>query len=116
MAEIINIEVTSYNKNQLQQAVNTQFTQLGVTTAQTTAVAQTISVNEFFTAYEDLFYQISKLGETNSHEYLVKKSSEYIGAVSTNEEVQALLDEITSLRQENLDLQKTLLTISTPTN
>ena len=48
MAEQVNIEVTTYNKNQLQQAVNTKFTQLGVTTAQTTAVAQTISVNEFF--------------------------------------------------------------------
>jgi hypothetical protein len=115
MAEIINIEVTSYNKKQLDQAVNTQFTQLGVTTAGTAAV-QTISVDEFFTAYEDLFYQIPKLGETNSHEYLVKKSSEYIGAVSTNDEVQALLQEITQLRQENLDLQKTILTISTPTS
>ena len=115
MAEQINIEVTTYNKNQLQQAVNTQFTQLGVTTVPTSA-APTISINEFFSAYEDLFYQIPKLGETNSHEYLVKKSSEYIGAVSTNEEVQALLQEITQLRQENLDLQKTIITISTPTN
>jgi hypothetical protein len=115
MAEQINIEVTTYNKNQLQQAVNTQFTQLGVTT-DSTVITQTISINEFFTAYEDLFYQIPKLGEINSHEYLVKKSSEYIGAVSTNDEVQALLQEITQLRQENLDLQKTILTISIPTN
>jgi hypothetical protein len=115
MAEQINIEVTTYNKTQLQQSVNTQFTQLGVTT-DSTVIAQTISVNEFFTAYEDLFYQIPKLGEINSHEYLVKKSSEYIGAVSTNDEVQALLQEITQLRQENLNLQKTILTISTPTN
>jgi hypothetical protein len=115
MAEQINIEITTYNKKQLDQAVNTQFTQLGVTNT-STVFTQTLSVNEFFTAYENLFYQIPKLGEINSHEYLVKKSSEYIGAVSTNNEVQALLQEITQLRQENLDLQKTILTISTPTN
>jgi hypothetical protein len=68
----------------------------------------------FFDAYDNLFYQIPKLGETNSHEYLVKKSSAYIGAVSTNDEVQALLDEITQLRQDNLELQQTILTLQTP--
>lgn len=114
MAEIVNIEVTSYNKNQLNQAVNTQFTQLGVAATETVVTDPTISVNQFFNEYETLFYQIPKLGETNSHEYLVKKSSEYIGAVSTNEEVEALLQEITSLRQENLDLQQTILTLQTP--
>jgi len=114
MAEKVNIEVTSYNKNQLTQAVNTQFTQLGVATTETVVTDPTISVNQFFNEYETLFYQIPKLGETNSHEYLVKKSSEYIGAVSTNEEVEALLQEITSLRQENLDLQQTILTLQTP--
>lgn len=114
MAEKINIEVTSYNKKQLEQTLNTQFTQLGVTTQNTVAAAQEVSVNEFFLSYDNLFYQIPKLGETNSHEYLVKKSSEYIGAVSTNDEIQALLQEITQLRQENLDLQKTILTLQTP--
>ena len=112
MSEKVNIAVTSYNKSKFQQTVNTQFTQFGITTTQPTI--QTLSVNDFFNAYDSLFYQIPKLGETNSHEYLVKKSSAYIGAVSTNDEVQALLDEITQLRQDNLELQKTILTIQTP--
>lgn len=113
MSEKVNIAVTSYDKNKFQQTVNTQFTQFGVTTT-SQPIAQTISVNEFFDAYDNLFYQIPKLGETNSHEYLVKKSSAYIGAVSTNDEVQALLDEITQLRQDNLELQQTILTLQTP--
>jgi hypothetical protein len=111
MSEKINIEVTSYDKSKFQQTVNTQFTQFGTITPQ--PLTSTLSVNDFFNAYETLFYQIPKLGETNSHEYLVKKSSEYIGAVSTNEETQALVNEITNLRQENLDLQKTIITIQT---
>tara|TARA_R110000868_G_scaffold190592_1_gene434439 strand:+ start:5401 stop:5742 length:342 start_codon:yes stop_codon:yes gene_type:complete len=112
MSEKVNISVTSYDKNKFQQTVNTQFTQFGVTATQ--SPIQTLSVNDFFNAYDSLFYQIPKLGETNSHEYLVKKSSAYIGAVSTNDEIQALLDEITQLRQDNLELQKTILTIQTP--
>jgi hypothetical protein len=112
MSEKVNIAVTSYDKNKFQQTVNIQFTQFGVAATQPTA--QTLSVNDFFNAYDSLFYQIPKLGETNSHEYLVKKSSAYIGAVSTNNEVQALLDEITQLRQDNLELQQTILTIQTP--
>jgi hypothetical protein len=112
MSEKINISVTSYDKNKFQQTVNTQFTQFGVTTTQPST--QTLSVNDFFNAYDSLFYQIPKLGEINSHEYLVKQSSAYIGAVSTNDEVQALLDELTQLRQDNLELQKTILTIQTP--
>ena len=112
MSEKVNIAVTSYDKNKFQQTVNTQFTQFGVTTIQ--PASQTLSVNDFFNAYDSLFYQIPKLGEINSHEYLVKQSSAYIGAVSTNDEVQALLDELTQLRQDNLELQKTILTIQTP--
>jgi hypothetical protein len=112
MSEKVNIAVTSYNKSKFQQTVSTQFTQFGVTATQ--PPTQTLSVNDFFNVYDSLFYQIPKLGETNSHEYLVKKSSAYIGAVSTNDEVQALLDEITQLRQDNLELQKTILTIQTP--
>jgi hypothetical protein len=114
MTEIVNIEVTSYNRNQLNQTVNTSFTQLGVNDTDISVTGPSISVDQFFTEYENLFYQIPKLGEINSHEFLVKKSSEYIGAVSTNEEVEALLREITSLRQENLELQQTIITIQTP--
>jgi len=114
MAENVNIEVTAYSKSQLQRTVNTNFTELGVDTTAQPVVDTETSVNEFFQNYNELFYDIPKQGETNSHEYLITKSSEYVGAASNNEEVQALIEEITQLRQENLELQKTILTLQTP--
>lgn len=115
MVETINIEVLKYNKAELTRTVNTQFTQFGVTaSADQPPIADTITIPEFFSAYQNLFYTIPKYGETNSHEYLVKTSGDYIGGEAINEEVQALQQEITQLRQENLDLQQSLLNLQTP--
>lgn len=109
MSERVIITKTSYNKSQFDQVVDNQFNQL--VPASTASVAQTIDVNQFFQAYENLFYQIPKLGDTNSHQYLVNKSSNYIDENAISDEVQALLEEITQLRQENLDLQRQIITI-----
>lgn len=115
MVETINIEVTKYNKAELTRTVNTSFTQFGVTSPATQApIEETITVSEFFTAYNTLFYTIPKSGDTNSHEYLVKTSGEYVGGVGINQEVEALQQEITQLRQENLDLQQSLLNLQIP--
>ena len=111
MSEKIIINKTAYNKNQFGQVVNNQFTQF--TTTPTSSIALTIDVNQFFQAYENLFFQIPKVGDTKSHQYLVNKSSEYIGENAISEEVQALLEEITQLRQENLDLQRQVITVQT---
>jgi hypothetical protein len=46
------------------------------------------------------------LGEANSHEFLIKQSTEYIGFEEQNQTIQALLDEITELREENLEIRK----------
>jgi hypothetical protein len=73
-------------------------------------VAPTISVAEFFQNYQQIFFLIPKLGEANSHEYLIKTSQEYIGSSGINEDtIQALINEITQLRQENLDLQQQII-------
>jgi hypothetical protein len=111
MSEKIIINKTAYNKNQFGQVVNNQFTQF--TSTPTASIALTIDVNQFFQAYENLFFQIPKVGDTKSHQYLVNKSSEYIGENAISEEVQALLEEITQLRQENLDLQRQVITVQT---
>ena len=109
MSERVIITKTSYDKSQFTQVVNNQFTQLVVTP--TASIAQTIDVNQFFQAYDNLFYQIPKLGENNSHQYLVNKSGNYIDENAISEEVQALLEEITQLRQENLELQQQVVTL-----
>ena len=111
MSEKIIINKTAYNKNQFGQVVNNQFTQF--TSTPTASVALTIDVNQFFQAYENLFFQIPKVCDIKSHQYLVNKSSEYIGENAMSDEVQALLEEITQLRQENLDLQRQVITVQT---
>jgi hypothetical protein len=40
--------------------------------------------------YNDLFYDIPELGDINSHEYLIKKSSEYINFEANQEEIDRL--------------------------
>jgi hypothetical protein len=57
-----------------------------------------------------LFFTIPKLGDINSHEYLIKTSTDYIGvSQQTNDTIQALVEEVTSLRQENLGLQQQII-------
>ena len=109
MAQQVKLTKQVYDKNQYQKVIDTSFTQL-VQPASSATGSALPSVNQFFDYYNQLFFDIPKFGETNSHEYLIKTSTEYIGASSVaNTELQALIDEITGLRQENLDLQQQLL-------
>ena len=96
-----------YDKSQYEKVIDTSFTQL--IQPQVTSSLPTITVAEFFQNYQELFFSITKFGDTNSHEYLVKTSSEYIGSTNVNDDlIQALLEETNQLRQENLDLQQQL--------
>ena len=52
--------------------------------------------------YNELFFDIPETGPTNSHEFLIQRSSEYINFEPNNEEIQALQDEIAQLRTELL--------------
>lgn len=101
-----------YDKNQYRKVIDTSFTQLVSITPLTGSISEIAlpSVTEFFEYYNQLFFDIPKLGEVNSHEYLIKSSQEYIGtSTAVNDEIQALIDEVTELRQENLNLQTQLL-------
>ena len=109
--EQINLNKQVYDKNQFQKVIDTSFTQLVNVTSSLTSSLPTISVDQFFQYYQDLFFQIPKLGDINSHEYLIKTSTDYIGvSQQTNDTIQALVEEVTSLRQENLTLQQQTLT------
>jgi len=104
MEQKVDTKKKVFNKAQYPKTINTQFSQLGVTSI-TQAIAETPTVEEFFNLYDELFYDIPALGATNSHEYLVKTSGEYIDFDQQNEIIEALQQEITSLREENLKLQ-----------
>jgi len=104
MGQKVDTKKKVFNKAQYPKTINTQFSQLGVTSI-TQAIAETPTVEEFFNLYDELFYDIPALGATNSHEYLVKTSGEYIDFDQQNEIIEALQQEITDLREENLKLQ-----------
>lgn len=90
--------------------VNTSFTEL--ITPQSAVTASAVSVSDFFSIYENLFFDIPVSGSTNSHQYLVQRSSEYLGGSTIDQEKQALIEEINSLRQQLVDLSQNYLTIS----
>lgn len=103
-----------YNKNQYQKVIDTSFSQLGPSnpTPVATPTNTQEQINQFFQTYQTLFFDIPKFGETNSHEYLIKTSQDYVGSTFNDEEVQILLEEITSLRQTNLDLNQLIVNLS----
>jgi hypothetical protein len=114
MSENINFNKQVYNKNTYSKVIDTSFKELGVQTIQEQIAAQP-TVNEFFNMYNDLFYNIPELGTTNSHEYLIKTSSEYIGFEANQEEILALQAEISQLRIDLLDAQKQVISLQTGT-
>jgi hypothetical protein len=101
--ERINLNKQVFSKTQYERTINTNFTQLVTTAVETGSILP--SIDEFFSYYQALFFDIPKFGPTNSHEYLIKTSQDYIGASNIiDDQIQALIDEVTELRQDNLDL------------
>jgi hypothetical protein len=115
MSENVNFNKQVYNKNDYQKIIDTSFTQLGVQTIQEQLNVQP-TTDEFFAMYNDLFYNINELGNTNSHEYLIKTSSEYINYTDNQILIDALQAEITQLRTELLDSQKQVIELQTGTS
>ena len=101
---------TVFNKEAYENTIDTSFSQIPTPSL---PLEDTITVEEFFNLYDAIFYDIPTNGDTNSHEYLVKTSGDYIGFDQTNEDIQALLDEITVLRQQNLELTQQVITLQT---
>jgi predicted alpha/beta hydrolase family esterase len=105
MAEEIQFNKNVFNKNTYSKVIDTSFTQLGVQSI-SDQIQNQPTTTDFFNMYNDLFYIIPEKGEINSHEFLIKKSSEYIGFEANQEEIIALQNEIAQLRIELLDTQK----------
>jgi hypothetical protein len=97
-----------YDKNAYENVIDTSFSSVSTPPL---PLADTITVTEFFSLYNTIFYDIPTTGDINSHAYLVAKSGDYINADQVNEDVQALLDEITVLRQDLLAANQQILTL-----
>ena len=93
-----------YSKTEYPKVIDTKFSQLGVVSLNE-QIDNTVTVNQFFELYNQLFYDIPALGQTDSHEFLVKTSGEYINFDQDSEEIEALRAEITQLRRDLLQAQ-----------
>jgi hypothetical protein len=102
----IPIQKTVFNKDTYSRVVDTQFSQLINQGAEEETLSFT--VDDFFQLYDEVFYQIPKEGDTNSHQYILQREADYLGISISQDDVQALLNEITSLRQQVLEAQQTI--------
>jgi hypothetical protein len=102
----IPVQKTVFSKDSYSRLVDTQFSQLlnqGVVEE-----TPSFTIDDFFRLYNQLFYQMPREGDTNSHMALLKREADYLGISISQDDLQALLDEITSLRQQLLDTQTTV--------
>ena len=106
MSSQIPIEKQVFDKNQFGKVIDTEFTQL--INQQIEVPTPTFTLDDFFTLYDQLFYQIPKEGDANSHRYILQREADYLGVIIDQDDIQALLDEITTLRQQVLDAQTAL--------
>lgn len=90
-----------YSSVQYPKVVETKFTELAPILVE--EVQDALTVDKFFEYYEQLFFEIPVTGDINSHEYLIKRSSEYVGENILSDSEKALIEEINSLRQQLLE-------------
>tara|TARA_R110002153_G_scaffold154202_1_gene306271 strand:+ start:183 stop:530 length:348 start_codon:yes stop_codon:yes gene_type:complete len=106
MEQRVNLNKDVFAKQQYEKVIDTSFNQL-IEPDSVIAVEQLPTVDEFFEDYSALFFQIPKTGD-NSHETLIISSTDYIGFQPLNDEIQALTEEITSLRLQLLSANQQL--------
>lgn len=120
MEEKLDLNKKSFNKYQYEKVIDTKFSQLATPLPTNLVINEpnpfstSLEINVFFSKYSQLFFDIPKTGATNSHEYLIKTSSEYVDFQVMNDEMLALIDEINALQAQNLELNQKLIEIQLP--
>jgi len=100
-----------FGKVSYPKVIDTEFKQL-VKPEEILPIEEPMTVAEFFSEYDRLFFEIPQNG-ASSHDELVKRSSAYIGVTGQSEQIQALLDEINELRAQLLSAQQEIVNLST---
>lgn len=107
--DLINIRLSKeiYDKDSYEQLVDTSFssTEISPDSPNIDDISEELTVEDFFDAYNELFYEIPQNGEINSHQFLVQKSGDYINFDPNQEEIEALQKEIGELRTQLLQEQ-----------
>ena len=112
-SENVQLVREAFNRKEFNDTINTNFTELGVSVSQEQDLSffdpNLATVGDFFTIYQNLFYSIPKGNvvsgeEINSHIFLIERSTAYTNFISQQEEIDALMQEISDLRVQNLEL------------
>ena len=112
MPQEVNLIKEVYSRNTFTRVVDTSFSELYTPVTASIAPSQQITVDEFFDLYNELFFDIPATGEINSHEYLVARSTEYLGGGVLTDNEKAYIEEINSLRQQLLEANANFLSLS----
>lgn len=108
----IDLKLENVSKQELKKITNSDFTYFNIPDSQENFIP---TIDDFFRYYNQLFYDIPKEGD-NSHMELIENSSLYLNYSPNEEELNALREEIFSLRTENLELNKRILDIQNKNN
>jgi hypothetical protein len=102
MANNIPIKQVVYDKNSFSKVIDINFRELN----NSQPVREEITIEEFFRIYEDVFFNIPKEGDIESHRFILNKEAEYLGVRFGDDiDIQALLEEITDLRRQLVNVE-----------
>lgn len=107
MRQRVDLNRKVYNKDDYQKTIDTSFKEL-LPIPPPEEVSVTLTVEQFFQAYNDLFFEIPKTG-INSHNTLIQQSTEYVGSEQRDTELEALIQEVNDLRAQLLEAQQELV-------
>lgn len=109
MGKDIQIKKTVYSKKNFDKVIDRKFKTFVLDEEESQ-----VSIEEFFALYDELFYDIPVLGENQSHEYIINRSSELVEIETDTQDIEPLLDEIATLREQILSLNQQLIEANTP--
>lgn len=112
MSKEVKLVKEVYGRNTYTKVIDTSFSELYTPVTASVTVGTEVTVDTFFDLYNELFFQIPATGELNSHEYLVKRSTEYLGGGVITDTEKAYIEEINSLRQQLLEANTDYLNIN----
>lgn len=112
MAELVEVKKTVVSKDAFGRVIDNSFTSF----VDPVTIQEDRTVEDFFNDYEALYYEIPIEGDVNSHSYLIRKSSELISVSEPTLDIQPLLDEIASLREELLVANERILELEVEKN
>lgn len=94
----VQIQKTVFTKEEFKKTIDTSFN----TYVDPIEEEDNDTIEELFRLYDKLFYEIPIEGDNKSHRYILEETSKLINFDTNDEEIQPLLDEISTLREQLL--------------